>query len=188
VVSDWPPIPLRWPARALTDGAVVLDRMRVADVPAIVDAIDDEILRWLPLPTAYRRADALAFLEWQRDCAELGVALNFAVRQAVGGRLLGSAGLHFRGGPGVAEIGYWIAPGARGQGLATGAARLLAVHAATTLSPRRIELLVQPENVGSCHVAERAGAAYEGIRRAGIEHRGEPRDVAVYAYTAADLT
>jgi len=162
--------------------------MRSRDVPAIVDAIDDEILRWLPLPTAYSRADALAFLEWQRDCAELGVGLNFAVREAQRGPLAGSAGLHFRGGPGVAEIGYWITPGSRGRGLATAATRLLARHAVASFGPRRVELLVQPANLASCRVAERAGAVYEGIRRAGIEHRGEPRDVAVYAYAAADLT
>lgn len=186
-MSDWPPVPLRWPARALTDGVVVLDRMRTRDAPAIVDAIDDEILRWLPLPAAYSRADALAFLEWQRDCAELGVGLTFAVREAPSGPFAGSAGLHFRGGPGVVEIGYWIAPGARGRGLATAATRLLARHAASTWAPRRVEILVQPANLVSCRVAERAGAIYEGIRRAGIEHRGEARDVAVYAYTAADL-
>jgi RimJ/RimL family protein N-acetyltransferase len=186
VIDDWPPRPLRWPEEPLRDGTVVLDRMTPRDTPALVAAIDDEILRWLPLPSPYTAADAADFLDWQRDSAELGTALNFALRQAVGGALVGSIGVHFRAGPGVAEIGYWVAPGARGRGLAVAATRLLARHTLATYRPRRVEVLVQPANAASLRVAERAGAIYEGVRRAGTEIRGEPLDVAVYAFVPGD--
>jgi RimJ/RimL family protein N-acetyltransferase len=186
VDDHWPPRPLRWPERPLADGAVALDRMTQADVPAIVTAIDDEILRWLPLPAPYTTDDAVAFLGWQAEMAEQGATLNFALRSQPGGPLLGSIGLHFRGGPGVAEIGYWIAAAARGRRLAAAGTRLLAAFAFATYRPRRVELLIQLGNLPSRRAAERAGATYEGIRRAGLEIRGTPLDAAVYAFLPGD--
>lgn len=180
--DQWPPTPLRWPDRALADGAVALDRMVDSDIPAIVDAVDDEMLRWLPLPSPYTIDEAIAFLAWQAEMAAQGTTLNFAVRHTPGGQLLGSIGLHFRNGPGVAEIGYWIGPAARGRGLAAAGTRLLAAFAFDVYGPRRVELLIQPGNLGSIRSAERAGATFEGIRRAALDIRGQPQDAAVYAF------
>jgi RimJ/RimL family protein N-acetyltransferase len=86
----------------------------------------------------------------------------------------------------VAEIGYWVAPPARGRGRAAAGTRLLARYAFQTLRPRRVEVLVQTGNVASRRAAERAGTTYEGIRRAGIEMHGEPVDAAVYAFLPDD--
>lgn len=184
---EWPGRPLCWPARPLTDGLVVLDRMTRTDIPTLVDAIDDHVLRWLPLPSPYTHADAVAFLEWQQEMADRGMTLNFAVRTEVGGPLVGSAGLHFRNGPGVAEVGYWIAAPARGRGLAARAMRLLAELAFDRYGARRLEALILPGNTASRRVAERAGAVYEGVRRHGLEARGEPLDAAVYSLLPSDL-
>lgn len=185
-MDDWPPRPLRWPERPLTDGVVWLDRMSEVDVDDVVAAIDAEIQRWLPLPAPYGLDDAFAFLAWQEDMAERGATLTFALRGGPGGPLEGSIGLHFRSGPGVAEIGYWVAPAARGRGWAAAATRLLARHAFAAYRPRRIELLVQVANAASRRTAEHAGATYEGVHRAGIEIRGEPVDAAVYAFLPDD--
>ena len=48
-----------------------------------------------------------------------GPALHSAVVERSSGRLVGSATLHLGGDP---EVGYWVAPAARGQGYATEAA------------------------------------------------------------------
>lgn len=183
--QNWPPAPLHWPDRPLTDATITLDRMTIADVPAVVAAIDDEILRWLPLPSPYGEADAVTFLGWQASEAEQGTHLNFAVR--ADGAFAGCAGLSFRGGPGVAEVGYWIAAGMRGRGIAARATRLLAAYAFATFQSRRVELLIQPENVASCRAAEKAGAVAEGVRRAGIEQRGGVQDALVYSLLPGDV-
>ena len=184
--QNWPPAPLRWPEHPLSDGTISLDRMTIGDVPAVVAAIDDEILRWLPLPSPYREADAVTFLGWQASEAQQGTHLNFAVRTE--GDFAGCAGLSFRGGPGVAEVGYWVGAGMRGRGIAARATRLLAAYAFTTFQPRRVELLIQPENVVSCRAAEMAGAVAEGIRRAGIEQRGGVHDALVYSLLPGDVS
>lgn len=184
--SDWPPRPLRWPDQPLTDGPVVLDRMHAGDVAALVAAIDAQIHRWLPLPQPYTDDDAVAFLGWQDAAAQRGDTLNFALRDQPGGRLAGSIGLHFHGGPGVGEIGYWVAPWARGHGFAALGTRLLARFAFATYPLRRVEVLVEPGNAASRRAAERAGALSEGVRRAALEVRDEPRDAVVYAFARGD--
>lgn len=186
VDSDWPPRPLHWPEQTLTDGTVVLDRMTSADVADVVAAIDADIHRWLPLPQPYSDEDAVAFLGWQARAAERGEALNFALRDAPAGRLSGSIGLHFRAGPGVSEIGYWIAPWARGRRFAAAGTRVLARHAFATYPVRRVEVLVDPANIASRRAAERAGALAEGLRRAALEVAGEPRPAMVYALVRDD--
>jgi RimJ/RimL family protein N-acetyltransferase len=183
----WPPRPLRWPDQPLQHGSVVLDRMTFADVPALVAAVDDQVLRWIPLPQPYTEADAVAYLTSQGAMSARGAGLTFAMRTAAGGRLVGSAGLHFRGGPGVAEVGYWVGPQDRGHGLAPAATRALATHAFAALGARRVELLIEPANVASARAAASAGACYEGVRRAGIVHWGDPRDAAVYSLLPADV-
>ncbi len=186
-MDTWPETPLRWPLVSLTDGVVALDRVNVDDVDDVVDAVDSEIVRWLPLPWPYRQTDALTYLSWLDEQAQAGTHLGFAIRLAGDRRLRGSCGLSFRGGPGVAEVGYWIGRHDRGAGLARRAARLLAGFALERFSARRVELLVQPANVASSAAARGAGAVYEGVRRAGIDQRGEHLDAAVFSLLPSDL-
>ncbi|HWB72713.1 MAG TPA: GNAT family protein [Egibacteraceae bacterium] len=185
----WPPAPLQWPAEPLSDGLVTLDRVTTGDVAAIVAACNDpEAVRWLPLPVPYGDHDASEFLAAQRPEADRGVTLNFAIRRVGSPQLVGSIGAHFaRARADEAELGYWVAPAARGAGVARRAIVLLARHVFRTYEPRRIELLIQPGNVASRRAATAAGAIFEGVRRAAIDLRGEPRDAAVYALLPADL-
>src|SRR5437764_418107 len=80
-------------------------------------------------------------------------------------RIVRGAGLHLPGPRGTgAEIGYSVHAGARGHGLATRAARLLAAWGfAHGLA--RIELRVAVGNTASQLTALRAGFGYEGPRR-----------------------
>jgi len=63
------------------------------------------------------------------------------------------------------ELGYVIHPAARGRGVATEALRLLTEWAFGELAPRRIQLIINPENHASKRVAERNGYRYEGTLR-----------------------
>jgi len=66
---------------------------------------------------------------------------------------------------GNAEIGYWIAPAARGRRLATAAVDLAAGFAFQTVGLCRLYLHHAVENVASCRVAEAAGFEVEGTLR-----------------------
>ncbi len=180
---------LRWPSAALTDGTLWLDRPVAADVTAIVAACQDaEAQRWLPLPSPYGEREAQEWLRSVPEEAAKGLKLEFAVREEQGSPMVAAIGLHFRQGPGVVKLGYWVTPRARNRGMAAGAVRLLATYALNTFGPRRVEILVQPENVASCRVAQRTGATFEGVRRAGMEDRDrQPIDANVYSLLPDDL-
>lgn len=185
----WPPAPLEWPAHALSDGVVALDPMIDEDVPRIVaGAADAEIQRWLPLPSPYTEASARQFLADQAAAAAAGQGLNFAVRRAGTPLLCGSMGIRFAGRPGEGEIGYWISPDARGEGLASRGIRVLARWAIDRFALQRVEMLVQPGNVASQRACCRAGATEEGVRRRGLLMEGhEPCDAVVYSLTPDDV-
>ena len=64
-----------------------------------------------------------------------------------------------------AELGYVVAPGARGRGVATRALRLLTEWGFTERGLLRLELMISIDNAASKAVAERAGYAKEGVLR-----------------------
>ena len=63
------------------------------------------------------------------------------------------------------ELGYLVAPEARGRGVASEALRQLTDWAFAELGALRIELLIGVDNVASRRVAERCGYTLEGVLR-----------------------
>ncbi len=185
----WPPSPLTWPAEPLSDGVVDLDRLTDDDVPRlVVGAGDSETARWIPVPHPYTARDAREFLALVEEAAQEGRMLAFGLRRAGQAPLCGAVALHLEGRVGEAEIGFWVAPDARGEGLAPRGVRLVARHAISALGCHRLELLTHPDNTASQRACERAGALREGVRRAGIARDDrEPLDAVVYSLLPGDL-
>lgn len=176
----------RWPrdVPTLTDGVVTLRAWTADDADGVRAACGDpEVERWTPLPAPYLREHAVAFVERgaPRRWAT-GQAAPFAVVAADGADLVGSCGLvRIDERDLVAEIGYWVAPWARGRTVAQRAVRLVRDWAFTELDLARIELLIDPDNVASRAVAERVGCVAEGVLRSRTLHRGVRRDLVLYA-------
>lgn len=63
------------------------------------------------------------------------------------------------------ELGYVVAPEARGRGVARRALELLTEWAFSELQALRIELRISVQNAASSRVAERAGYVREGVLR-----------------------
>ena len=185
----WRPQPLSWPAEALSDGVVVLDRLTHDDASVVARACNDpEIARWLPVPSPYTEADAHEFIDGRAAEARGGVELTFAVR-GTDGRLRGCVGAAFaRCRAFEAEIGYWTAPWARRRGVAARATVLLARYVFAQYPRRRIEVVMSAANRPSAAVAERAGARFEGIRRNGVETHGALSNARVYAFLPEDVS
>ncbi|MFF1923519.1 GNAT family N-acetyltransferase [Streptomyces sp. NPDC058221] len=139
-------------------------------------ACSDELTqRWLPLPRPYTADDARA---WCADVApalrESGDGIHFAITARSGGRLLGTVGLKKTDWRAlVSEVGYWVAPWARGRGVASQATSALARWLLDDQGFQRMELRAAVENLASQRVAAKAGMHYEGtMRNAGFVHGG----------------
>jgi RimJ/RimL family protein N-acetyltransferase len=149
------------------------------DIDIITDICqDEEIQRWTTVPSPYTREDAVKFLsDIVEPGWESGKNPTWAVRDQEDRSILGMIGLHDRQ-AGSAEIGFWLAPAARGRGLMTAAARLVAEYA---LDPdgHGLQHLVWRAEVGnwaSRRVAWQLGFAFSGVLRGDLVHRGERRD------------
>jgi RimJ/RimL family protein N-acetyltransferase len=176
------------PALTLDTTRLVLRPFTGADAPAVEAACNDpDTRRWLPLPDPYDRAAAA---EWVSEGAHReqrsGGGYTLAAEDRETGRLVGSFGLHHVPRPGRAEIGYWMAPWARGRGYATEATRRIAAHGFEALLLPRIQIRVAADNLASQWVAARAGFRAEGLLRGADQHPSGRRDMVVFGRTAED--
>jgi RimJ/RimL family protein N-acetyltransferase len=86
----------------------------------------------------------------------------------------------------TAELGYVVAPRARGRGVATEALRLLTGWAFSTLDALRLELLIGSENAPSKRVAERCGYIREGLMRSVYLKPGIREDTELWSRLPSD--
>lgn len=176
------PAPVSRGAPRLSDGVVVLRPWTGDDAATLVRLCGDPtIAARIPVPVPYTHDDALAFLAGEAWPGHAHPSASFAVLDARNGDVVGSVGVHVTDPPtGVAQAGYWTASSARRRGFATRALRLAAAWASGALAVRRVELLIEPENLASRGVAAAAGFREDGDERRQCAIRERLADVLVY--------
>jgi RimJ/RimL family protein N-acetyltransferase len=175
------------PTEVVRTDRLVLRPYRPEDAEAVFTASQDpETLRWLPLlPQPYTRADAVAWVAAIAP-AERADGVGLPVAIDADGQLVGSAGVHLRGGRLGPEIGWWIAPQARRRGYAAEAAHALADWA-LGLGAVRVHAFVDVGNTASQAVARRAGFVREGVVRACLVRRdGSWADAVLFSRLPGD--
>jgi RimJ/RimL family protein N-acetyltransferase len=174
------------PDPPLGDDAIVLRPWRPDDAGEIARCCNDELTsHFIPfLPSPYTLADAEAFVE--RTVS--GTEVNLAITDRGTGALLGAVGVGLKAfDEEIAEIGYWLAPEARGRGAATRALVLLSGWALRELPIARLQLTADVANLRSQAVAERAGFVREAIMRNGFAGRDGHRDCVVFSLLPDEL-
>ena len=172
----------------LTLGELILRPFTMADADDVTEACQDaETLRWLPLPRPYTRANAEWFIgTFGPSQRESGAGIVFAIESA--GRLAGAIDLkHVNWAAKVAEVGYWVAPWARGRGVASQATRALSQWAIREQGFERVELFAATGNAASQRVAEKAGFVREGVSRNAGCVNDRRADLVVFALVRQDL-
>lgn len=142
-----------------------------ADIDAIFQACQDPaIQRYTTVPSPYRREDAEQFIvsvaeQWAGDQHR-----TWAMRHE--GELVGTIGLYRLSGKGDGELGYWVAPQARGNGFITEASRAVLEWGFSPDGPAlvRIEWHASVGNVASARTARTLGFRFEGVRRQALTH------------------
>lgn len=181
-------MPLTYPDPPLTDGAIALRPWSMQDVAEAVRCCNEEQIRRFvpPLPVPYTEDDAIAFIGAAQQRLDQG-SVTLVIGDAADAALRGAIGLRTIA-PGIAQTGYWVAPEARGRGLAGKALVLLSRWALelATLPLIRLQLFSDVDNPASMRVAERAGFAREGTFRNWYDLRGERRDAVMFSLLPGD--
>ncbi|WP_134772748.1 GNAT family N-acetyltransferase [Ornithinimicrobium flavum] len=177
-----PPPPVQ-----LEEDGVVLRPYLPGDVDDLLLAFaDPQIALWNPPPSGPDPAGR--FVRERNDWTD-GDHVSWAVADAAD-RLVGSVSVHQIDRPqGDAEIGYWVAPWARGQGYAVRSVVLASRFALTELGLHRVGLFHAVANPASCAVALTAGFRLEGTMRESYRYADGLRyDEHVHGLLARDLT
>jgi RimJ/RimL family protein N-acetyltransferase len=156
----------------LESARVRLDLPTRADTAAITEACQDpEIARWTTIPQPYRARDAQAFVDalvgpgWASDRE-----YTWAIRRQGSTWLDGVVSYRTP----TRSLGYWLAPGARGNGLVHDAVELVVGWAFAQGAPD-VYWECYAGNTASAAVARRAGFAYTGSGDALVPNRdGSP--------------
>lgn len=157
----------------LSDDRLLLRLPVRADVGDITRACrDPELQLWIPVPVPYERIHAEQWIDdTERSWAEDRELRWVIIEPEVGPGPIGAIGLHARDAT-MREIGFWMAPWARGRGVMTDAVRLVCRWGFAELGLGRIEWWANVGNYASRRVAEKAGFTMEGTARARLLHRG----------------
>jgi RimJ/RimL family protein N-acetyltransferase len=162
----------------------LLNQGHLAAVAAIV--ADPDVLRFTrvpePTPPDFPRQWLAIYEAGRRD----GTREAFAAVDG-GGRLLGLAlAFGIDRTEGEVELGYIVAPDARGRGVGTAILRALTDWAFAEAGALRIRLIIETVNEASLKVAERCGYVREGVLRSLYFKDGRRIDAVLLSRLPAD--
>lgn len=180
---------LEFPTPPLTDGVVTLRPWRRADEAQRHAAFADPVclrFSW-PLTEPFTREHVRDRFDVQEDARLRGEEMPLAIVDAADGLWGGCSVYDVAPGEGRAAVGYWLAAGARGRGVATRTTRLLARWAFEQLAVARLELVCDPANLASQRVAERCGFVREGVLRSHTPFRDGRRDSMIFSLLPGEL-
>lgn len=168
--------------RLLEDGELSLRPLVARDAEelfALTDAHRDDLRRfmtWVDRTTGV--ADAKYYILTLDGFWKSGITYGVFEN----GKLQGTVGFHHTDMVNEkAEIGYWLAPCARGRGVAARAVGLAVETAFQHTQVHRLEAKIHPQNVPSLKLIERLGFRFEGVERQGIKQGSHYLDSKVYS-------
>lgn len=172
------------PLPELDDGAVRLRRWELSDLACVEATSAAGLTEGNTVPEEYTDEAGRAWIERQHGRTENGQGWSWAVAEAASGRAVGCVVLMLRPQDGVAGVGYWLVPGARGRGHAARAVELVTTWGLEQLGLARVEAWVEPGNDASVAVLERCGYGYEGRLRSFLAFPTRRADALVYSRIA----
>ena len=163
-----------FPKLTIGSESILLRPPEQSDIDLIARACnDEEIQKWLPLPSPYEVSDAEFFVTTlANEVRTSGRGIIFAIEK--NGNFVGCIDVKRTEWLNLTcEIGYWSVPEYRGLGYASLALTLLSRWLLLEKEFERVEVRVAVENLASTRVAIKSGFVQEGVARsAGRVHSG----------------
>ena len=186
--SDMPSFPdLREP---LTDGIVSVRPMAERDIPEILIAYQDDPEMHLRIGRERPPSGAELGRYAERSDADrrAGTAVMLTVLDAGDDICQGQIRVHSVDWDHLrAELGMWIAPKRRGQGLASRALALVGRWLLQDCGLQRVQILTDPANEPMIGAARSAGFCSEGVLHSYRRERGQRLDAMALSLVRSDL-
>jgi RimJ/RimL family protein N-acetyltransferase len=178
-----------WPTEVptLTRGLINLRKPELEDTQAVFDGCQDPLIpRFTAISADYSMAHALDYVQRVdaslRTQRELPLVIDYG--NGDDRKFAGTISFHsISVKNSVGEIGYWMTESMRGKSIATTAVRILTDYGFATIGFKRIEALVDVENVASAKLLTSAGYQREGVLRKKIS-RDDGRQVDMTLFAA----
>ena len=178
-----------WPTEVptITRGLITLRKPHLDDTQAVFDGCQDPLIpRFTAISTDYSMAHALDYVQRTDASVRTQRELPFVIEYGNGDDRVFAGTISFHSlsvKNSVGELGYWMTSSMRGKGIVTTAARMLTDYGFATIGFKRIEAIVDRDNVASLKLLESAGYQREGLLRNKIS-RDDGRQVDMYIYAA----
>jgi len=144
------------------------------DLPLVAEWINDlEYIGAYGFPMQHSKA------ELEKEFEQSTPDLNWFLIEKKDGSKIGGIG-HFPKGK-LIEIGYALIPSERGKGYCTEAVKIMVDYLFLSRNIVRVQAQIDPRNIASWKVIEKAGLKKEGTIRKSFFIRGEWRDMVLYS-------
>jgi RimJ/RimL family protein N-acetyltransferase len=183
------------PPYRIETGRLVIRCYEPEDAPLLKTAVDaslDHLRPWMPWArlepqSLDEKVELCRSFRGQFDLDQNYVYGVFAPDET---ELLGGSGFHKRANEGSLEIGYWVAAGAAGRGIATEVTAVQVRAGFEVCGLDRIDIQVEPDNERSLAIPRKLGFREEGTLRRRLDPggEGEPRrDAVVFSMLREEL-
>ena len=178
-----------WPTEVptLTRGLINLRKPEVKDTQAVFDGCQDPLIpRFTAISANYSMAHALDYVQRVDASLRTQRELPLVIEYGNGDdrKFAGTISFHsISVKNSVGEIGYWMSESMRGKSIATTAVRMLTDYGFATIGFKRVEAMVDIENIASTKLLTSAGYQREGLLRKKIS-RDDGRQVDMYLFAA----
>jgi RimJ/RimL family protein N-acetyltransferase len=164
-----------------------LELLGDSHVAAVADLVEDaDTQRFTRIPVPPPDDFARTWIEAYERGRSDGSREGFAIVDDAGTFLGLALAVRIEREAAEVELGYVVAPAARGRGVATEALRLLTSWAFEELAAQRIELVISVDNPASRRVAERCGYVCEGVLRSVYVKPGVRDDAELWSRLPTD--
>jgi RimJ/RimL family protein N-acetyltransferase len=179
--------PLTPPDPQLADDEIRLEPLTQAHVAALLPlTADPDVVRFTRVPAGADETFVRGWIRRYESGWEDGSRAGFAILGRDGGFLGFAAAVDLHLGHREGELGYLVAPAARGRGIARRAVQLLTRWGFDELGLIRLELRIDVENPASERVAERSGYRRDGVLRNVHFKAGLRCDLAIWSRLSQD--
>jgi RimJ/RimL family protein N-acetyltransferase len=178
-----------WPTEVptLTRGLITLRKPELKDTQAVFDGCQDPLIpRFTAISANYSMAHALDYVQRVDASLRTQRELPLVIEYGNGDdrKFAGTISFHsISVKNSVGEIGYWMSESMRGKSIATTAVRMLTDYGFATIGFKRVEAMVDIENIASSKLLASAGYQREGLLRKKIS-RDDGRQVDMYLFAA----